>query len=406
MNVLFLTMNDFKSVNESGIYTDLLRYMKKQGHDVTVVTPIEKKYGKETSLAVENGVNVIRAKTGNLFNVGLVTKLISRFMLRFCYSRALSKYLKNKKIDLVLYTTPPTTLAPVVKIVKKKYGCVSYLMLKDIFPQNAVDLGMIKAGSIPHLVLRKFEKNLYEVSDWIGCMSPANVKFLLEHNSFIDPSHVEVAPNSIEVVEDKRTPEQIKEERNAIRQKYGLPLDKPVFIYGGNLGKPQGIPFLIECLGALKERADFHIVIAGGGTEFGKIQDWIVATKPQNVSLYNNLPKEDYETLAFNCDVGLIFLDHRFTIPNYPSRILSYLNARMPVVAATDPNSDIGKIAEGNGFGYWCESDDVCAFCSCVDKMLATDIRKMGENGYKFLLENYQVKNTYNAIMKHMGGVN
>ena len=370
---------------------------------MTVVTPLEKKYGKETSFAVEDGVNVIRAKTGNLFNVGLVTKMISRFTLRYCYSRALSKYLKNKKIDLVLYTTPPTTLAPVVKIVKKKYGSVSYLMLKDIFPQNAVDLGMIKAGSVTHKILRRFEKNLYKVSDWIGCMSPANVKFLLDHNGFIDPSHVEVAPNSIEVIQDEKSPERAKEECDFIRRKYGLPKDKPVFIYGGNLGKPQGIPFLIECLDALKDRSDFHIVIAGGGTEFGKIQDWIASAKPQNVSLFNNLPKDDYEMLASNCDVGLIFLDHRFTIPNYPSRILSYLMGRKPVVAATDPNSDIGKIAEENGYGYWCESNDVYAFCSCIDKILASDIRKMGENGYNFLLENYQVKNTYDAIMKHMG---
>lgn len=402
MNILFLTMNDFKSVNESGIYTDLLRYMHKQGHDVTVVTPLEKKYGKPTSLTIENGINVIRARTGNLFNVGLLTKLISRLSIRFSYNRALAKYLKNKKIDLVLYTTPPTTLAPVVKSVKTKYGSKSYLMLKDIFPQNAVDLGMIKARSIPHIILRNLEKKLYKVSDWIGCMSPANVKFVLEHNSFINPDCVEVAPNSIEIIQNARTPEQVAEERSAIRQKYALPQDKPIFIYGGNLGKPQGIPFLIECLDALKARKDFHVLIAGGGTEFGKIQSWINSAKPQNVSLFNNLPKDDYEALASSCDIGLIFLDHRFTIPNYPSRILSYMSARMPVIAATDPNSDIGKIAEENGYGFWCESNDVKAFVNCVDRMLTSDIRKMGEKGYRFLLDNYQEKNTYDVIMKHM----
>ena len=182
MNILFLTMNDFKTVREHGIYTDFLRYMNKQGHDVTVVTPIEKKYHQETSITNEDGINVIRAKTGNLFNVGKITKLISRFTLRFCYNKAIKKYLKNKKIDLVLYTTPPTTLASVVEDIKKKYNCVSYLMLKDIFPQNAVDLGMIKNGSFLHILFRKFEKKLYAVSDWIGCMSQANIEYIRKNN--------------------------------------------------------------------------------------------------------------------------------------------------------------------------------------------------------------------------------
>ena len=156
MNILFLTMNDFKTVNEHGIYTDLLRLMRRKGHNVTVVAPLEKKNGEKTTLIKENGINVVKVKTGNLFNVGKITKLISRFMLRYHYDRAIKKYLNTDKIDLVLYSTPPTTLAPVVASIKKRYRCISYLMLKDIFPQNAVDLGMIKDGSIPHRVLRRF----------------------------------------------------------------------------------------------------------------------------------------------------------------------------------------------------------------------------------------------------------
>ena len=73
MNVLFLTMNDFKTVKEHGIYTDLLRFMHDKGHDVTVVAPLEKKYGEETTVTNEDGIRVIKAKTGDLFNVGKVT---------------------------------------------------------------------------------------------------------------------------------------------------------------------------------------------------------------------------------------------------------------------------------------------------------------------------------------------
>jgi len=102
------------------------------------------------------------------------------------------------------------------------------------------------------------------------------------------------------------------------------------------------------------------------------------------------------------CDVGLIFLDHRFTIPNYPSRLLSYLENKMPVICATDVNTDIGKIAEENGYGYCCESNSVVAFTSLLDKMIYAERKAMGEKGYQFLKENYTVQNTYDAIVSHL----
>jgi len=37
----------------------------------------------------------------------------------------------------------------------------------------------------------------------------------------------------------------------------------------------------------------------------------------------------------------MIFLDYRFQIPNFPSRLLSYMAAGMPVIVATDPNTDM-----------------------------------------------------------------
>ena len=124
--------------------------------------------------------------------------------------------------------------------------------------------------------------------------------------------------------------------------------------------------------------------------------------KKLNVTVMKRLPKEDYDTLARSCDVGLIFLDYRFTIPNYPSRLLSCLTQHKPIIACTDPNCDTGTIAEANGYGFWCPSNSVEAFTKAVDKMLASDIRQMGENGYKFFLENYTVQNTYATIMSHV----
>jgi glycosyltransferase involved in cell wall biosynthesis len=405
MNLLFLTLARITSVEPKGIYTDLMRKFRDEGHSVYIVTPHERKFEKNTELVESDGVKILGVKTLNIQKTNVIEKGIGTLLIESQYKSAIKKHLKGVKFDLVLYSTPPITFTKVIKFLKKgNPDIISYLLLKDIFPQNAVDIGMFSKISLFYRMFRKKEVELYKNSDYIGCMSPANVKYVLEHNDFIDPGCVEVAPNSIEVISDTRSTEEKAEERNYIREKYNLPLDKPIFIYGGNLGKPQGIPFLIESLDSLKERDDVYFVIAGDGTEYGKIQNWIDCAKPQNVMLFKRLPKDDYEKLARNCDVGLIFLDHRFTIPNYPSRLLSYLAAGMPIIAATDPNTDIGIIAQENGYGYWCESNDVKGFIACVERMCGDDRKSFGKAGYNFLRNNYQVMNTYNVIMSHLRG--
>ncbi len=405
MRLIFLTMCNLQGVSEPDIYTDLMRKFRDEGHEVTIVSPRERRMGLSTCLEKTDGVRILGVRTLNLQKTNVVEKGIGQVLVTRQFRRAIRKHLGGESFDLILYSTPPITLMGVVKCLRKKnLQAMTYLLLKDIFPQNAVDIGMFSKISLFYRMFRKKEVELYKNSDYIGCMSPANVKYVLEHNDFIDPGCVEVAPNSIEVISDTRSTEEKAEERNYIREKYNLPLDKPIFIYGGNLGKPQGIPFLIESLDSLKERDDVYFVIAGDGTEYGKIQNWIDCAKPQNVMLFKRLPKDDYEKLARNCDVGLIFLDHRFTIPNYPSRLLSYLAAGMPIIAATDPNTDIGIIAQENGYGYWCESNDVKGFIACVERMCGDDRKSFGKAGYNFLRNNYQVMNTYNVIMSHLRG--
>ena len=310
------------------------------------------------------------------------------------------------KFDLITYSTPPITFTKVIKYLKKENpNALSYLQLKDIFPQNAVDIGMMTKSGVKSFLYKFFrekETKLYAISDYIGCMSPANVEYVLKNNPEIYADRVEVAPNSIELVEIEVELGQEKAEKYYIRKKYDLPTDKPVFIYGGNLGKPQAIDYLVKCLEANKRRTDSFFVVVGSGTDYNLISDWYERNTDASVKLMQSLPKADYDLLVKHCDVGLIFLDHRFTIPNYPSRLLSYLENKMPVICATDKNTDIGKIAEENGYGYWCESVKPEDFTALVDKMLASDRKAMGENGYQYLKENYQVGNTYSAIISHL----
>lgn len=404
MNVLFLTMSSgMRNLERSGIYTDLIRKFRDEGHEVYILFPLERRLGLPTSVEHKGSVHLLGVKTLNVTKTSIIEKGLGQVLLEDLFKSALKRFFGDVKFDLILYSTPPITFTNVIKYAKKQNPkAVSYLMLKDIFPQNAVDLGMLTTHGLKGILygsFRKKEMELYRISDYIGCMSPANVQYLLKHNPEIDPSKVEIAPNSCDIPSIKCEDKQAKD---AIRTKYHLPLDKPLFIYGGNMGKPQGIPFLIECLKAVRDREDCHFVVVGDGTEYHKLESFINEYTPKSISLFKSLPKEDYDLLANACDVGLIFLDYRFTIPNYPSRLLPYLMERKPIIAATDPNCDTGTLAEANGYGFYSPSNSVPAFVDAVNKILASDIKQMGENGYHFFLNNYTTNHTYQAIVRHL----
>ena len=404
MNILFLTMSYMRSVQDRGIYTDLMRKFRDEGHGVYVVTPRERRLGVPTALSVADGVHILGVRTLNVQKTNVLEKGLGQVSIELLYKCAIRKHFRGIRFDLILYSTPPITLMGVVRYMRRKNPCaMTYLLLKDIFPQNAVDVGMMSKTGVKGLLykyFRKQEEKLYKLSDYIGCMSPANVRYVLEHNRWIDSKTVEVAPNNVTLARESGKA-MAEDERKAILEKYGLPTDKPVFIYGGNLGVPQGIPFLIECLEANKNRTDCHFVVVGAGTYYERLANWYESNRNGCVTVMKGLPKTDYDRLVRACNVGLIFLDYRFEIPNFPSRLLSYLENRMPVICATDPNCDMGSIANENGFGVWVPSNDVNAFTKSVDSILASDIRQMGERGFDFLCKNYLTDNTYNAIMKH-----
>lgn len=401
MNLLFLTLGNFSDISERGIYTDLMREFARNGHAVYIVTPMERRFGLSTELIENGNINILRVKTLNIQKTNLIEKGISTLSIEYLFLRAIRKYIGTVKFDLILYSTPPITFTKVIRLLKQSNKAVTYLLLKDIFPQNAVDIRLLSKKNPLYWMFRQTEKRLYKLSDYIGCMSPANVEYVLRHNSFIPRETVELNPNSIEIREDMPSIN-----RNEIREKYGIPDNIPVFIYGGNLGKPQGLDFLLQILEVNHGRKDCYFLVVGSGTEFNKVNNWFEVKRPSNALLIKGLPKHEYDSLVVSCDVGLIFLDPRFTIPNYPSRLLSYLENKMPVLIATDRNTDIGKIAVENEYGLWCESGDIRSYEKCLEIFLRKGcIGEMGKNGYDFLIKNYQVSQSYQKIMNHIVGV-
>ncbi|MBC7959403.1 MAG: glycosyltransferase family 4 protein, partial [Vallitaleaceae bacterium] len=243
MRVLYISTVFPRPERSATIYTDLAQELVLRGHKITVVAAENGSDFKKTALLPERNMEVLRVRTGRLYDVGFLHKGISVITLKYFLILAMQKYLRSCEFDFVLFETPPIHMVDGVAWAMKKYKCPSYLMLKDIFPQNAIDLGIIKKSSPLHWYFRRKEKSLYQLASRIGCMSEANKNYILHHNKEINPSKVEVFPNT-----KKLTVPAVNAEDADMRQKYNIPRERIICVYGGNMGKPQGLEFLQEIL--------------------------------------------------------------------------------------------------------------------------------------------------------------
>ena len=396
MKILYIGQFDI-NLDKKGIFGSLISKLLYHGHSV-VVCCADSKYEK-TQIVESCGIKKVEIKVPNQFGANIIKKGLILIRLERVMKKAIDKYLSGDEFDLVLYATPPITLANVVKHCKKKYGCRSYLMLKDIFPQNAVDLHMMSKRGVTGLLYKFFrakEKKLYKYSDAIGCMSQANIDYLKAHNDNLQGKKIELFPNAV-IVGQGNAPD--KSDDRSILDKYGVPKDKMVFIYGGNLGKPQGLDFLEKGIKSVSGSNDVYFIIIGKGSEKKKL--FAALNGVENVLTLDALPKEEYEKRCAQCDVGMIMLDKRFTIPNYPSRMLSYMQNAMPMFACTDKNTDVRQLVEEQAnCGKWCYSDDVDAFKSSIEWFVNNRDRlaELGKNGYNYMVKHFNVEDNVKRL--------
>ena len=406
MNILFITMGTFYDLDLHGIYPDLMRCLRDHGHDVTILGAYPRALHKKEEIIEKQGVTFVHTVIGNVEKCSPIEKGMSMLFLENQFIKTARKYLNNKRFDLVLYATPPITFVGVIHYIKKRNNAHTYLMLKDIFPQNAVDIGLIGKGGMIYKYFRRKEKKLHAISDTIGCMSEANVDYVLRNNLQEVKDKVEVCPNAIEVCNIETT----DGNKEKIRLKYGLPLETVVFVYGGNLGRPQGISFVIECLEQMVYLSDAFFLIIGNGTEYHKLETFMSKYRPRNVKLLPAIPRDEYNLLISACDIGLIFLDYRFTIPNFPSRLLAYMQVKLPIFAVTDKNTDIGKVIVDGGFGWWCESNNAGEFKRMVKVIVSVlsepemygIAEEMKQREWEYLNKHFSVENVYEIIMRRV----
>lgn len=397
MRVLYIATSFPEPNKGATIYTDLAEALHEAGHEITVAVSEQARNLSQTQIKKERGFDVLRVVTGNYYDVGLIEKGITTLRIPTLMKKGISQYLSDRKFDFILYEAPPVTNASLVSWAKIKFQCPSYLMLKDIFPQNAADIGIMKKRSPLFKFFKYKEKKLYESADIIGCMSKANKQYIINNNPWLDENKIELFPNT------KRIADSIDPVQQEMRHKYNIPEDSCVFLFGGNMGKPQYVDLLCKAIVDCKDDNNVFFLFIGRGTERYKLEETIKNEEINNAIVIENLPRDQYEQITKESDVGLIILDPRFTIPNYPSRILSYMEYSKPVIAATDRSTDLKELVEYSKCGEWVWSGDKDGFVEVIKRFSkSSSLENMGSNGRKYLEENFSLEQSVKILEKHL----
>jgi glycosyltransferase involved in cell wall biosynthesis len=395
MRVLFL-MFAFPDPSKSfNMYTSLVEEYHKNGHEVFVVAPQFDQ--KQTALSEENQIPVLRVRTLPLRNVNNYLKGISSLLLPYLYAKGVRKYYKNRNPDVLVIPTPPITLAGLALRLKRKYSCQLYLILKDIFPQNAVDLGFMRKSGFFYKYFRMVEKKLYRASDRIGCMSEGNINYILTNNPFVKRDVLHVLENWQVLNTDYPTKDL------SIKATYGL-TDKFVVVFGGNMGKPQQLENVLNLAKECERYDKVVFLFLGDGVQRKQLEDQVRVGNYRNVIIKATIPKADFQKLVSVCDIGLISLHADFTIPNIPSKMLDYFNLGIPVLASIDKATDFGKMLEEANAGLWSYAGDLQSFKLNFDKLYANPdfSESLGKNGRLYFEQRLTPDIAYKVMMDNL----
>ncbi len=398
MNILFIFARHSENPKDSTLTKDLSDEFFKQGNNVTVVTMLEKKYNRETQLKIENGYEVLRVKTGNYFDLkSKIEKGITVLTMPRDIKREVIKNLGDKKYDLIIAHTPFVSSESIVKPLKEYFKCPTFLILWDIFPQNGKDIGLIN-NSILFNFFKWKEKKMLSVYDKILCMSEGNMEYMKNNYPYLKKESIKLLRNWA-IIKSKEIVD-----KQEIRDKYGYTEDDFIAIFGGNMGKPQKLENILSLAEKILDYDDVKFLFIGSGTEKERLERYSKDKNLKNVNFLNQVPREDYEKLTAACDIGIVSLDERFTVPNFPSKTTDYFKLSLPILASLDSCAakDYGVfLAEKIKGGLFAQAGNIEELYEKFMILYSNEeLRKeLGDNGRMYYEENLGVDKAYKTII-------
>jgi glycosyltransferase involved in cell wall biosynthesis len=325
---------------------DLAIEFKNQGHEVTVIVPAADLPDAWTIDTYE-GVTLLRLRAPKTKDIGYARRTLAEFAMPFTMLRNYKKSpLASSKWHGVVWYSPSIFFGPFVNCLKKRSNCPSYLILRDIFPEWAVDMGVMGRG-LPYRCFKMVESYQYSVADMIGVQTPANIAYFSNRKQH--KAHIEVLQNWLAPAPARGC--SIEVEKTALQDRF-------VFVYAGNMGRAQGLDIVVDLANKLRARSDIGFLLVGRGSETERLRASVDALRLDNVLFFDEIDPVEIAGLYKQCRAGLISLDHRHRTHNIPGKFLSYVHAGLPVLASVNKGNDLVKLINENRVGFAASGND------------------------------------------------
>ncbi|KXJ49445.1 MAG: glycosyltransferase WbuB [Colwellia sp. Phe_37] len=367
-----------------------------KGHEVTVITPSVNFQPKKLDVIQLDGVNIWRFANGPVKDVGKVKRAINETLMSFNAWRAISSSVTKNTFDGVVYYSPSVFFGPLVRKIKKKCECKSYLILRDLFPQWAIDAGIIKEKSLITRYFRYFEHLSYKSADAIGLMSEKNHELFQSIHPELNNTHV--LYNWAAVV-----PLGTVAELDSIRTLLNLK-NKVIFFYGGNIGHAQDMKNLIKLAKGLKDEAEAHFLFIGQGDEVELItllkNEWNL----DNVTILPSITQAEFKKVLAEVDVGLFSLAKHHTAHNFPGKLLGYMVESIPILGSVNPGNDLMTIINKADAGkVFINGEDEDLLAHSIELLKNKSLRtRQGDGALKLLKTKFSVDAASSKILENL----
>lgn len=398
MRILLIVVYYLPSTMSSAtLIHDLAVEFLRLGHEPIVVAPDENIL-TDSQVSCENGIKVLRVKTGKIKSATRFIRAFNEIRLSKIIWKKGKQFFNENPCDLIIYYSPSIFFGSLVKRLKKKFACSSYLVLGDIFPEWAVETGILRKGLIYRYFKYKERQN-YEAADIIRVQSPANLLYFKEHG--LDKKyHLEVLYNWTSLTEEHAP-------HTTYRVRLGLQ-NKVVFFYGGNIGVAQDVDNIIRLAENLRNEPTAYFLLVGSGSEVSRLKAKIALKELTNIAIHDPVDHQEYLSMLSEFDVGLISLNRRLRSQNFPGKMMGYMYHAMPMLASINPGNDLKEMLEANKAGLVCVNGEDEIFADYARRLVVDENlrRQLGQNA-RLLLENtFSVSKAARQILAHFDNTN
>ncbi len=287
---------------------------------------------------------------------------------------------KNRP-DVILAMSPPIFFGGAARILAARFRAPFVFNVQDIFPDVAVDLGMLTNTKVISMA-QWFERSLYASADAVTVLSQDqadNVRDKLGEG--IDPlDRVRIIPNFVDTDRVK-----VVEGHTRYRRRHDLD-DKLVVMYSGNVGFSQSFD-LIERAAQHFVEADPRVmfVINGEGAARPLVEDW--AADLPNVLVTDFAPRHEVSDVLGSADLQLILLAPGLARSSTPSKLYGIMAAGRPVLASIDLGSDADLIIRDAGAGVVVPPGEPVAFIDALESLLGEpeELERMGRRAHAYV---------------------